>query len=337
MDAEIDALSLAWAIPGPWRSTELVVGANNRVLRVDTPASGAYVLRIYRNHADPRRVRHELAVVAALQHESLPFVVPAPVATRAGEPTHRFSTPDGEALAVLWPFVPGTHPDRDNLERASAAGEALARLDAALTRVALPASPDLSPPAPMGNLRRRLGLDAAPAEVLATLPGDPESIQRVVALARRVEERVPELYATLPKQIIHGDYDPSNILMEGTRVTAVFDFEFSTRDLRVEELVVPLSWWPIAYFGTGREWPIIDAFGRGYARGQRLQPAEIAALLDVWRLRAVGSLAHRAMRRRRGLTSADQIVRRVDLTLAHEDWLTANGPRLMEMAASWWS
>jgi homoserine kinase type II len=337
MSAEVIALQGAWTLPGPWQLTELVVGANNRVLRVDTPESGAYVLRIYRNHADPRRVRHELAVVAALQHASLPFVVPAPVPTRAGDSVHHFSTPDGEALAVLCPFVRGGHPDRDNLDQAQAAGEALGRLDTALARVVIPTSPDLSPPAPMGNLRSRLGLPAAPADVLATLPGDPESIQRVVALARRVEERVPDLYATLPQQSIHGDFDPSNILMEGTRVTAVLDFEFSTRDLRVEDLVVPLSWWPIADFGTGREWPIINAFGRGYARGQRLQPTEIAALPDVWRLRAMGSLCHRAMRHRRDLTSEAQLVRRVELTLAHEDWLTASGPHLMGMAASWWS
>ena len=47
---------------------------------------------------------------------------------------------------------------------------------------------------------------------------------------------LPELYRSLLQQIVHRDFDASNVLMEGDRVTGVLDFEFAGSDLRAFDL-----------------------------------------------------------------------------------------------------
>ena len=63
----------------------------------------------------------------------------------------------------------------------------------------------------------------------------------ITSAYRRLSDELPSLYAALPCQIVHSDFDPSNILMEAITVTAVLDFEFCTCDLRALDLVVALS------------------------------------------------------------------------------------------------
>ena len=143
----------------------------------------------------------------------------------------------------------------------------------------------------MGQLRRRLGLapDGDPLAPLAALGIPNADRARLAALLHDVEREMPALYAALPQQLIHSDYDPGNVLMEGTRVTAILDFEFAGPDLRVAELAAPLTWWPAHFLGTGREWDVIAAFGRGYASVLPPTPTELDAIPALLRLRAIGT------------------------------------------------
>jgi Ser/Thr protein kinase RdoA (MazF antagonist) len=117
----------------------MTAGANNLVLRVDDGAGGStHILRVYRNHADIARVRHEVALLTALGERPLPFALPAILTTRAGTPFHLVEVGGEEegarapAPAVLWTYLPGSHPDPADATLAEAAGEALALLDMAL-------------------------------------------------------------------------------------------------------------------------------------------------------------------------------------------------------------
>ena len=112
--------------------------------------------------------------------------------------------------------------------------------------------------------------------------------------------------------MVHIDYAPSNILMEGTRVTAVLDFEFSTYDLRALDLAVALSWWPIELLGSGQEWPLINALGNGYASQIQLTDDEIAALPTLLQMRSISSLLHRMTRYIQGLDSANFLRQRIE-------------------------
>jgi homoserine kinase type II len=152
---------------------------------------------------------------------------------------------------------------------------------------------------------------------------------------RLIEEQVPPLYARLPRQIVHGDFDPSNVLFAADRVSGVLDFEFSGPDLRVVDLLVPLNWWPLHQFGTGAEWPIMDAIGRGYLANLPLLMEELQALPALFRLRAIGGLLHRMVRYRQGLMTTEQLLGRVAFTQERVRWLRQHERRLLTMAGRW--
>jgi Ser/Thr protein kinase RdoA (MazF antagonist) len=137
--------------------------------------------------------------------------------------------------------------------------------------------------------------------------------------------RIPDLYVRLPQQFMHEDYAPSNLLMDGTQVTGVVDFEFCTRDVRAMDLTVALSWWPVRVLGTGAEWPIMRAFTSGYTRRITLDVDEIAAIPLLYEVRAYTSLIHRLGRHRQGLSPLEAVIDRAEAALARADWLRTSG------------
>jgi Ser/Thr protein kinase RdoA (MazF antagonist) len=320
-------LERAWGIAGPWRTEPLTRGTNNLVQRVEAP-TGSYVLRVYSNTTDAARLRFERDVLAQLTAAHLPFALPTPLSTLDGAYFLDVDTEHGHALATLTPYIPGQPPDRDNLDQATAAGEALGRLTLAMARLDTPMEGVSWRSS--SNLARCHPLVPDPPVAFAELPLPDEKRQRLISDYAWLIERIPDLYATLPQQLAHEDFDPGNVLMEDTRVTGVLDFEFCARDLRVMDLTVALTWWPVRHYGTGAEWPIIAALTRGYARHITLTDDEIAALPTLFRLRAYTSLIHRFGRSRQGLSTLEEALDRAEAAIVREDWLTANGARLIE-------
>ena len=148
-------------------------------------------------------------------------------------------------------------------------------------------------------------------------------------------ESVPDLYSRLPQQLLHRDYDSGNILMDGERITAVLDFEFASRDIRVLDLCVSISWWPIKLFGTGYEWAVIDAFGQAYTSNYPLTEDELRALPALWRVRDAASLVNRIGRYFAGQETDTRIQNRIKHSLWREEWLSANQATLLQHALQW--
>jgi Ser/Thr protein kinase RdoA (MazF antagonist) len=123
--------------------------------------------------------------------------------------------------------------------------------------------------------------------------------------------------------------------MEGTRVTGILDFEFSHVDLRVEDLSVPLAVWPRDLFGTGAEWGVLDAFGRGYTTHLPLAPEEVKALPDLLRLRSIGGLLRDIGWHCQGRVSEARVLWRAAHSLARERWLQQNESRLLAAVERW--
>lgn len=328
---DFTVLVSAWPTLTPQRLTPLTHGANNAVYLVDAD-SGRYVLRIYRNHADAARLDAEYQILFALQNAGLPFAIPAPIATIDGQYHIKISDAEyGRQIAALFPWLPGDHPQRQDTAAAFGAAIALGQLDQALAALSFPRDQ----PAPLGDFARRYPALADPIATLATLTSDIAAIDRIAGLYHHLSAELPALYATLPCQMVHSDYAPSNILMEGVRVTAVLDFEFCTHDLRALDLVVALSWWPIELFDSGQEWPLINALGTGYTSQIQLTDGEIAALPTLLQMRSISSLLHRLTRYTQGLDSADFLRQRIEQTLWREDWLATNRERLLRSASGW--
>jgi homoserine kinase type II len=324
---DLNVIETRWGIAGPWRAEPLTRGTNNVVQRVVTP-SDAYVLRIYSNTSDEARLDFERAVLTQLSKVGLPFALPTPLLTTDGAYVLALEAGQEGGMATLTRYIPGQPPDRDNLDQATAAGEALGQLTLALATLDISA----------GGVSWRSSGDLAhchplvpdPPAAFAALPLSDERRQRLIAGYAWLIERIPDLYATLPQQLAHEDFDPGNVLMEGTRVTGVLDFEFCAHDLRVMDLTVALTWWPGLRFGTSAAWPIIMAFAQGYARSIALTGAEIEALPTLFRLRAYTSLIHRLGRARQGLSALDEALGRAEAAIAREDWVGADGDRLIE-------
>jgi homoserine kinase type II len=304
-------------------------GTNNLVLHVEAP-TGSYVLRVYSNTLDAARLRFERDVLAKLTEARLPFALPTPLPSVDGAYFLDVETEQRHALATLTPYIPGQPPNRDNLDQATAAADVLGRLTLAMARLDTPAE-GISWRS-SGDLARCHPRVPDPPAAFADLPLSGEKRQRLIAGYTWLIERIPDLYATLPQQLVHEDFDPGNVLMEGNRVTGVLDFEFCARDLRVMDLTVALTWWPVRHYGTGAEWPIIAALARGYARHITLTDDEIAALPTLFRLRAYTSLIHRLGRSRQGLSTLEEALNRAEAAIDREDWVHSNDVRLIEAA-----
>jgi homoserine kinase type II len=149
----------------------------------------------------------------------------------------------------------------------------------------------------------------------------------------RVIAAVPGLYATLPLQLIHGDFVTVNLLQNEDRITGVLDFEFTCRDLRPMDLASAL---PIPFNpGEPTDWDLIDALGRGYVSRQVLTLAEAEALPDVLRLRRAGTFVHMAGQYWAGKGREDLLHYGSSSAVHVEAWLQQNGAELVRRARAW--
>ncbi|MGO8950358.1 MAG: phosphotransferase [Ktedonobacterales bacterium] len=331
LDSALNAIGPIWNLSDPLSFRPLAGGTNNSVQLVET-GSGNYVVRLYRNHTDPARLRFEHAVLIALQTLELPFAIPTPIPTPTGERYAWVNTGEGnDVLVTLTARIAGSAPSRSNLKQAEAAGEALGVLDLALDQISCQLPGEGISWRSYGDLAHCHPLVPDPYQGIVQLPVAEEVKQRLLARYQWLTEQIPSLYASLPVQLSHEDYAPSNILMQETRVTGVLDFEFCSRDLRAMDLTVALSWWPVSMFGTGEEWPIIEAFGRGYARKVKLTIAEVAAVPVLYQLRAYTSLIHRLGRYLQGVSPLEAVIGRAYAAREREVWLARHEARLLEL------
>jgi homoserine kinase type II len=275
-----DELREIWPMPGPWSMHPITEGINNLTKIVDTP-SGRYILRTYDADRPLERIRYELSILMNLQQKNLPFRIPATIPTVTGE---TFAVLSGE-MVTLSPWLSGSIPEGANLEEAFSAGQALAELVRALADIEIEFTADASPFSISGDFEAWAGTPVDPANLIQELPLAREEQEQFLRILEDTEAITPSLYQSLPQQIIHRDYDQSNILMDRNLVTGVLDFEFCGPDLRILDLAYALSQWPSGWWNTGKEWGIINSFVEGYLKGQVLTLEELEALPAVFRLR----------------------------------------------------
>ena len=259
-------------------------------------------------HARPLspRISHEHGVLAYLAQRGLSFAVPAPVPSAAGA---TWVEAAGMAVTVTR-WISGSAPEEGSLEQAQACGKALAELDRALASL-----PDASLP--------------ASANVRGSIEEWPDARYREVLLAMFEQTHAAEPgLSALPRQTIHRDFDQSNVLVDGDRVSGVLDFEFCGADIRVLDLTYALSQWPGRLRTSGKEGAVVESFARGYQSLLPLSEAEIEAVPDVLRRRWTTTLTFRQTRyEQRMVSEADLIAEGRELA---EDflWLERNEDKL---------
>lgn len=332
-------LLLGWPIEPAVMLKELPGGSNNRVWLVKTESGQTYVLRLAASAGtvDLARFGYEAALLAALRDTSLPFALPLLLPTRSGETCILVEQEEAApAVATLAPFLAGKLSERTAVNVARA-GIALAQLDTVLAAIPAHTLPVRSSAAPFqyGALWHCHPLVPNPFTAVERVL-EPEQARLLCGILRQVQEDWVVLCSrNLPRQILHRDCGPGNVLMDQDGVTAILDFEFAGLDHRVFDLCVAISWWPVRVMGTGREWELIDAFGQAYAACLPLNEEELRILPAALRMRDITSLIYHIGRFLAGLEARETIQKYAQHSLWREAWLVANGETLLRHGMAW--
>lgn len=191
---------------GTVRDVRRLDGGSADVIALTT-TSGKYVVK-------PVRQRHELELYAHVEQTlnqrdvRQPRLIPHPAGGYLSTSGH-----------CVQEFFPGEISERPTPARSASLMRYLARYDAALREVPIPAwiqSQD--------TVWTRV---VSPRFLLAELPGlatatdtDPETIRDGLARLGAAADRID----ALDTQLVHGDHGPGNVLYDGDEVVAVLDF-----------------------------------------------------------------------------------------------------------------
>jgi homoserine kinase type II len=277
----------AYDLAPPVTVEPLAGGINNTTHLVRTGA-GDFVWREHRARRPQATILYEHHLLTWLAQQPLSFGVPVPLAARDGS---TLIEGDDGALHALFTRLPGQRPDPANPVHLQAVGRGLGELHTALARYPLDPRPGVGRYGDLYQIHPRvpdpdtltpadLGLPDTPAyaDDLAWWRGEMAALRAWLAAH----------YDGLPHQVIHGDFDGSNTLVEGDRLTGILDFEFSSPDARAMDVASGLMF-SMRPWENADPWPAATAFSRGYRQWTMLTPAEAAALPWLTRLRNVVS------------------------------------------------
>lgn len=310
---EIDPLSALalWGLQGA-RITPTPSGLNNRSWFVDD-RSGRYVLRLY-SSATPTEVATEHGFLRRLLSAGLRFATPNPVPARGGSTSP--VVPGTTTVAALFERIEGEHVDDDDVHGVEAAGAAFAELDEVLA-----------------TFQTARGPWDGGLESVHPLVGDLSSLDELgedcADLVRRMAGAPSHLRGSItPRQVIHGDFAFTNVLLQNGRVVGVLDLEFVALDARAAELATALRL--VLSKGTrDRIWrPLL----RGYLTRLPITDAEIDALPTLVTQHEAVVVVWWLGRYRSGKADRRSLDQHVARALALEPWLAAHRSELVAQA-----
>ena len=255
-----------------------LVGERDNNFRLAAVDGRDYLLKIVNPAEDPAVTDFQTKALLHIAARSPDLPVPRVVRTRGGQDYFSLEEPPAPARLVrLLTYLPGTPLAK--LERSAALrrnlGAGLAKLDLALAGFEHPGSP--------GDLL----WDLTHAARLRPLIVHIEDLERRAVIATvldRLENTALPKAARLRAQVIHNDFNPSNILVGPGRSGAVdelagiIDFGDMVKAALVNEVAVAASY----HVGEGDEFLTpIKEFVAGYHAVLPLQDDEIDCLFDL--------------------------------------------------------
>ncbi|MDR1328503.1 MAG: helix-turn-helix domain-containing protein, partial [Oscillospiraceae bacterium] len=232
-EQQLREILVNWNIPRGAEIGEVYIMDGTRVSGRVWTVGGGFVLKT----GDRAQLLKNLKIAKALAAQGLPSALP--VATAAGA-----EYLDGKEIFTLTRAISGSElakPERWGRDRADYGykyGRSIAKLHNALAEIEAEIEPD-------------------EVDLLKTV------VDRALPETKRHNElwnmSLPdsffgeyisgfgELFGDLPKQLIHRDPNPSNILFDGGEVSGFIDFDLSERNIRL---------WDVCYCATGilSEW-----------------------------------------------------------------------------------
>ncbi|WHY03195.1 phosphotransferase [Neobacillus sp. DY30] len=329
----IDDILIQYFPVGTWETWVGQSGANNttRFVRVDNEQ---YVLRVYETHQDEAKVQYEHAVLVALAELPLTFSIPQTVRTRDGKTIVR--TRDGK-IAGLFRFLEGVNPALDELAEIHSYGRTSGLLSASLAHIQINQMPAYKPyyeiesTHPSCSLQDILRFCKEPPREFSEQTAD---LLVIYEQLTSFMEKVPALRG-LPHQLVHGDLNASNILVnKDGRVSVVLDFEFVTNDLRVMELAVCLSDFTRPNEDKTITWAKMNAFLSGYGQSIKFTEAEINAIPVLIQLRSLDVFIHFLGRYFDQVSSIDNVNEYIQKSAIRCNWIMANKKELITLCTT---
>jgi len=213
---------------------------------------GDVVVKICASETHFEHLAAVTGIVADLATAGVPVAAPSP--SREGEVRVVARTSELPLSLSVAPVVSGAFLDMADIDGAHAAGAALAQLHRAAAHLdhALPDEPRGGEPA----LRTRLGL----AEQDPARPKAPRACAELDGLLATL----PDLDGAV--QVVHNDYRGANVLMQGSQVAAILDFD----EMRIDHPVCDLGRATVLMATRFTTWdptppPVQQALVQGYA------------------------------------------------------------------------
>jgi homoserine kinase type II len=316
---------------GSWVTWVGQSGANNTT-RFVSVGDDQYVLRIYETHQDEVKVEYEHGILVALAELPLTFSIPLPVRSREGRTIVR--TRDGK-LAGLFRYLDGANPTLDEPPEIHSFGRSVGQLSASLAQVQINQRPAYRPYYEIENTHPRCSLQ----DVLNFCQFPPrefsEQTADLLVIFNQLTSFLEQVASLrqLPHQLVHGDLNASNVLVnEEGIVSAVLDFEFVTKDLRVMEMAVCLSDFIQPSEEAALIWAKIDAFLSGYGQTIKLSEAEIEAIPVLIQLRSVDVFIHFLGRYLDQVSTIDIVQKYIEKSAERCNWITDNKNQLITLS-----
>ena len=269
-----------------------------------------------------------------LAAHDLPFKTPVPIVTFTGDTVVHLEDGKGK-FACMFSYIEGDSPAELDSGFYPSFGEAAGILSAVLAETD-PGLPPVYRPYygletsyPLCSREAVNGLYANPPEILqALVPELKVLVEAYVNIADSLDE-----LKELPHQLVHGDLNPSNLLVDtgnAAQVAALLDFEFCTYDVRAMEPAVILS----GMLGHGEEQRIIRGFWREFSRRVTLSHAEIQSIPLLMLLRKVDVFLHFLTRYWEGTDEGEVLQEQVKLLAADVALLSGGIAGLEEILLS---
>lgn len=266
-------------------------GWNNSTFFIENEERSC-VLRIYNTHSDREKIEFEHAVLESLQQVQMSYMVPVPIKTETGETI--VQTLDGsEKYACLFEYIEGATPIEGCYPIAHSFGEAAGELSSVLAKIDPKVAPIYRP-----YYEFQQSYPNCTPEIVLDFCEQPRQefhdLYKELHIIKAAYEDICHSLVgieKLPKQLVHGDLNVSNLLVDlehTSQVSALLDFEFCTQDIRAMEPAVIIP----GLLGHDEEVETVRRFCIAYGSRVSLSPEEIAVIPLLMTLRLVDVFLH---------------------------------------------
>lgn len=315
-----------WGI-GVTQSIERLHGLSNETYLVNS-SQERYVIRVYDRVRTPQAIWFEHRLLSTLADRNLPYAIPSAVPCRTGETI--VMLPNGRAMAVFT-YIDGSMPDLGNVKHAVICGKALGELIREMAKLTIGRRDVVWPMC--GELNRLQPAINDPVSFVRKLRLEQREAEVLIDTYTALVNEVPLMYRLLPMQLIHGDFSPTNVLIDRQwrKVVGVLDFEFATWDLRALDLSTAIYRFIAPLLGSGQEWSVILGFARAFQRVQELEDNEVEWIPSLLRLRRVASILHWVGRLYANLADETQVREQLKKTLTLVKWLSKYDDKVRDL------